>query len=215
MGANRATYFFSNRYDQGMDTEKKQLWDRLENEPERAFRAFECFLTLPSGERTLTAAYRGHVGNPEAVKPSDTWSRWSHDFAWSERASAYDDHLASVRRVAYEWGIAEEAERQGALAERTRNRMNELMILGYEETMRWFEEVGSSGMRASDAIQVIRLHMDYLKAFDVEPESKDEDEWTEEDDAEFTEMLREIGAGQDHEGDSSEDTSEESEDDSQ
>jgi hypothetical protein len=28
----------------------------LENEPERAYRAFECFLSLPSGERTLLEA---------------------------------------------------------------------------------------------------------------------------------------------------------------
>ena len=64
-----------------METEKKELWNRLENEPERAYLAFECFLSLPSGERTLLEAHRQHVGNPEAVKPSDTWSRWSSQFA--------------------------------------------------------------------------------------------------------------------------------------
>jgi hypothetical protein len=126
-----------------MDT-KKELWDRLENEPERAYRAFECFLSLSSSERTLLAAYRRHVGNPDA-KTSDTWSGWSNTFAWTERASAYDDHLASVRQQAFERGIEEEAERQGALAERNHNRMNELMTRGYEEAMRWFEEVGPRG----------------------------------------------------------------------
>ncbi len=55
-----------------MDIQKRELWDRLENEPERAYRAFECFLSLPSDHRTVVEAYRGHVGNPEAVKPSDT-----------------------------------------------------------------------------------------------------------------------------------------------
>jgi hypothetical protein len=43
-----------------MDIQKRELWDRLENEPERAYRAFECFLGLPSGERTLLEAYRRH-----------------------------------------------------------------------------------------------------------------------------------------------------------
>ncbi len=58
-----------------MDTEKKkELWDRLENEPERAYRAFETYRNLPSGERTVIAAYRHHTGNPDAVKPSDTYS---------------------------------------------------------------------------------------------------------------------------------------------
>src|SRR5829696_3740183 len=52
-----------------MDNEKRELWDRLENEPERAYRAFECFLSLPGGERTLLGAYRRHVGNPDAAKP--------------------------------------------------------------------------------------------------------------------------------------------------
>jgi hypothetical protein len=176
-----------------MDTERKrELWDRLDNEPERAHRAFRTFLSLPSDDRTVVEAYRGHVGNLRAVKPSDTWVRWSRDFAWAERASAYDDHLEGMRRQAFERGIVEEAERQGALAERTRNRFNELITLGYEESMRWFEEVGASGMRASDAIQIIRLHMDYMKAFEVDQQSKDEDDWTEEDDAEFDALLKEI-----------------------
>jgi hypothetical protein len=45
--------FFSTRNDSSIDTEKRELWDRLANEPERACRAFECFLTLPSGPRTI------------------------------------------------------------------------------------------------------------------------------------------------------------------
>jgi hypothetical protein len=60
-------YFIRNRYDSGMDVQKRELWDRLENEPERAYRAFECFLNLPSGERTLLEAYRQHVGNPDVA----------------------------------------------------------------------------------------------------------------------------------------------------
>ena len=112
-----------------MDIEKKkELWDRLDSEPERAFRAFECYRNLPSGERTLIAAYRQHVGNPDAVKPSDTWSGWSSEFAWRERAAAYDDHLESLRREAYERVIEEEAERQAREAGRTRYRYNELRI---------------------------------------------------------------------------------------
>src|SRR5215211_4706562 len=114
-----------------MDIQKKELWERLENEPERAYRAFECFLSLPSGERTLLRAYRQHVGNPDAVKPSDTWSGWSSRFAWRERAAAYDDHIASVRREAHEQVIKEEAAQQAREVERTRYRYNELMTVGY------------------------------------------------------------------------------------
>jgi hypothetical protein len=102
-----------------MDIQKRELWDRLENEPERAYRAFESFLSLPSGERTLLSAYRQHVGNPDAVKPSDTWSRWASQFAWRERAAAYDDHLASLRREAHEQVIKEQAKRQAREIEKT------------------------------------------------------------------------------------------------
>ena len=72
VGALRATYFFRDMYYPVVDTEKRELWDRLENEPERAYRAFESYLALASGERTILEAYRSYVGNPQAVKPSDT-----------------------------------------------------------------------------------------------------------------------------------------------
>src|SRR5215210_3847922 len=122
-----------------MDTEKKELWDRLENEPERAYRAFECFLSLPSGKRTLLEAYRQHVGNPDAVKPSDTWSGWCNDYAWRERAAAYGEHLASLRREAYEQVIKEEGARQAREVEKARGRYNELMTMAYVQAMEWLE----------------------------------------------------------------------------
>jgi hypothetical protein len=150
-----------------MDIQKRELWDRLENEPERAYRAFECFLSLPSGERTLLAAYRQHVGNPGAAKPSDTWSRWSSEFAWRERAAAYDDHMANKRREAYERGVEEEAERQGALAERTRGRMFELLTLSYDAAMSWFEdsEWAKDNLRSGDVLKIIALHLDVAEKF--------------------------------------------------
>jgi len=183
-----------------MDTEKsKELWDRLHNESERAHRAFQTFLSLPSDDRTVVEAYRGHVGNPEAVKPSDTWFRWSREFAWLERAAAYDDHLVSMRRQAFERGVEGEAERQGALAERNRNRFNELMTVGYEAAMRSLEEMAEEGgMRPAEAIQVTKLHLEAVKAFGVEQEHR-EDGWTEEDDAEFADTLKELEADKDAE----------------
>jgi hypothetical protein len=180
-----------------MDIEKKkELWDRLENEPERAYRAFESYRSLPSSERTLIKAYRQHVSNPDAANPSDTWSRWSSDFAWRERAAAYDDHLASKRRKAHERGVEEEAERQGALAERMRGRMFELLTLGYERAMECLEDEDwvRGNLRSSDVLNIIRLHLDALKAFEVDREPKDEDDWTEEDEARMDEIVKEIDA---------------------
>src|SRR5215208_4244733 len=130
-----------------MDIQKRELWDRLDNESTRAFQAFESFLSLPSAERTLLGAYRQHVANPDAVKPSDTWARWCSDFAWRERARAYDDHLASLRREAYERAIEQEAGRQAREVEKARGRMNELLTLGYERAMECLEEMDASGMR--------------------------------------------------------------------
>ena len=192
VGFFRTTYFFRNRYDSGMDTQKRELWDRLENESERAYRAFECFLGLPGGERTLLEAYRRHVGNPEAAKPSDTWSGWSSTFAWRERAAAYDEHLASVRRDAYERAIEEEAARQAREVERARGRTNELLTLTYERAAEWLETAQPSDLRAQDVIKIIGLHMDYVKAFDVDREPGSEDDWTEEDEAEIADIIKEV-----------------------
>ena len=180
-----------------METQKRELWDRLENEPERANRAFEVFLSLPGGERTLLEAYRRHVGNSDAAKPSDTWSGWSNTFAWRERAAAYDDHLASLRRDAYERAITEEAGRQAREVERARGRANELLTLGYMRAMEWLENAQPSDLRFQDVVNIIRLHMDYLKAFPVQPEPSNNDEWTEEDDADLERIVREIEARRD------------------
>jgi hypothetical protein len=174
-----------------MDIQKKELWDRLENEPERAYRAFECFLSLPSGERTLLEAYRRHVGNPDAAKPSDTWSGWSNSFAWRERAAAYDDHLASVRREAYERAVEEEAARQAREVEMARGRYNELMTLGYERAVEWLENAQTSDLRAQDVIQIIRLYMDAEKAFGAQ-EPSTEAEWTEEDERDVADIVKEV-----------------------
>ena len=179
-----------------MDIQRKELWERLENEPERAYRAFEYFLSLPSGERTLLGAYRQHVSNPDAVKPSDTWSRWSSKFAWRERAAAYDDHLASVRREAHEQVIKEEAARQAREVEKVRGRFNELMTVAYMHAMECLEDQDwvRDNLRASDAIRIIGLHMDAVKAFEADREPKVEDDWSEEDLAAGEQIMKEIEA---------------------
>jgi len=179
-----------------MDIQNKEVWDRLENEPERAYRGFEAFLSLPGRERTLLEAYRQHVGNPDAMKPSDTWSRWSSQFAWRERAAAFDDHLSSVRREAYERAIEEQAAQQAREVEKTRGRFNELMTVAYMQAMEALEDKDwvRDNLRASDVIRIIGVHMDYLKIFDTEPESTDEDDWSEEDLAAGEQIIKEIEA---------------------
>jgi len=173
---------------------KKELWDRLENEPERAYGAFECFLSLPSSKRTLLEAYRRQVGNPDAAKPSDTWSGWSNTFAWRERAAAYDDHLASLRRDAYERAVEEEVAQQAREVEKVRGRYNELMTLAYVQAAEWLENAQPSDLRAQDVMRIIGLHLDYVKAFHVDRESTGEDDWTEEDEAAAEQIVKEVDA---------------------
>jgi hypothetical protein len=209
--------FFQNVYDRGMDSIKKELWERLANEPERTYRAFESFLTLSSGERTILAAYRSYVGNPDATKPSDTWSGWSSQFAWRERALAYDDHLASLRRDAYERGIEEEAERHGAAVERTRNRMHELLTRAYEKAVERLEhEDFAEALRPQEIIQIVKLHIEVAEKFAVGAAQEGaESTWTEEDDADFRDILKEMEAQSEAYQAMDEDLEEGSEDDSE
>src|SRR5215203_4932724 len=176
-----------------METQKRELWDRLENEPERAFRAFEAFLSLPSGDRTLVAAYRYYVDNPNASKPSDTWVAGAHRYAWKERAGAYDAHIDRIRRNAMEEAIEQEAAEQARQAERTRNHLSELMAVGYLKTMDFLEQMDPADMRFSDAVQVARLHIEHVDKFGSGEEGMvREDGWTEEDDAEIERIAKEI-----------------------
>jgi hypothetical protein len=185
-------------YDPDMDIErKKELWDRLENEPERAYRAFESFRNLPSGERTLMEAYRGHVGNPHAPKPSDTWSRWSSEFAWRERAAAYDAHIARLREKSMEKVIQQEAEEQARQAERMRGRFNELMTIAYCETMEYLEsEDFVRQMRPQDVINIMKLHFEATqKLGDTNTQSTDSVvDWSEDEQRELDAILDEIDA---------------------
>lgn len=179
-----------------MDSTKKEkeLWDRLATESERAYRAFEFYLALPPGERTVVAAYKAYTGNPEATKVSDTWTGWSRQYAWRERAAAYDEHMASIRREAYERGIQEEAERQARAVERTRYRMNHLMTMAYDEAVSWVEEGNlRENIRPQDFIQIVKLFIEVAQKFGVTEEPREAD-WSEEDDLAFDEIIKAIEA---------------------
>jgi hypothetical protein len=210
-------------YHSGVDNEK-ELWQRLENETDRAFEAFRTVLSLPAGDRTLVAAYRHFVGNPNASKVSDAWNEWSRRYAWRERAQAYDAHIDRIRRNAMEEAIEQEAAEQARQAERGRNHLNELMAVSYLKTMDFLENVDPESMRFSDAIQVARLHMEAVEKLGSGEEGVREDDWTEEDDAEIERIAKEIKARRNSEegaqgpdeqvsqsDDSDEDRSEESE----
>jgi hypothetical protein len=168
-------------YYSGVDNEK-ELWDRLDGEPSRAYEAFQTFVSLPSGERTMVTAYRQFVGNPNASKVSDAWNEWARRYAWKQRTRAYDAHIDQIRRSAMEKAIEEEAAEQARQAERARNHLNELMDVGYLRSVEFLEELDPSSMRFSDVAQVIRLHLDAVEKLDSRDEGRQEDDWTETDD---------------------------------
>jgi hypothetical protein len=68
------------------------------------------------------------------------------------------------------------------------------MTLGYVQAAEWLENTQRSDLRAQDVLQIIRLYMDAVKAFEVDRESKAEDDWTEEDEAAIEEIVKEIEA---------------------
>ena len=186
-----------------MDMEKeKELWDRLENEPERAFRAFETYRNLPSGERTLIEAYRQHVGNPGAANPSDTWSGWSRQYAWRERAAAYDAHIDRLREKSMEKVIQQEAEEQARHLERMKGRFNELMTIAYDRAIDFLEsEDFVQQMRPQDVINIMKLHFEVTqKLRDTNTQSTDSVvDWSEDEQREFDTILDEIDAEETHE----------------
>jgi hypothetical protein len=178
-----------------MEKKPRELWDRLENEPERAFRAFETYRNLPNGERTLIAAYRLHVGNPGAAKPSDTWSRWFNQYAWRERARAHDAHLDRIRERSREKAIEEEAERQAREVEKARYRYHELLTRNYEEAIEYIES-GDFGqqMRPQDVINITKLHFEAVEKLGGFNPPQEIADWTEDEQAELDRIVKEIEA---------------------
>ena len=110
-----------------------------------------------------------------------------------------------MRRDAYERAVEEEAARQALEVESARGRSNELLSLGYERAMEWLEDAQPSDLRFQDVLNIAKLHMDYLKAFEVEPATRNEDDWTEEDEAAVADIIKEIDELEDSEEDSDED----------
>jgi hypothetical protein len=126
----------------------------------------------------------------------------SGEFAWRERAAAYDAHIDRLREKSMEKIIQQQAEEQASQLDNMRGRYNELMTLAYERAVEWLQEAQRSDLLAQDVLAIIRLHMDYVKAFGAEAEPRDEDYWTEEDGAATADIIREIDELEDSEEDS-------------
>jgi hypothetical protein len=101
------------------------MWD---DENERQYKAFECYLSIDPRVRTIENAWTKYIEiTPDAsgAQPSSSFKQWSRKFKWAERARAADADLAKKRRGAYEKGVVKEAQRQGVNVERLRDNLQE------------------------------------------------------------------------------------------
>lgn len=103
-------------------------WERLvgSGESARQYKAFECYLGIDPRNRSLPNAWKEFAKVDEKATgdiPSGAFRNWAAEYCWKERAAAYDDHIASVRRKAHEKGIQKEAEKSGIDVERQRTQL--------------------------------------------------------------------------------------------
>jgi hypothetical protein len=66
------------------------------------------------------------------------------------------------------------------------------MTVGYMQAMEWLENAKRSDLRGQDVLKIIGLHLDAVKAFELDREPTGEADWSEEDEARMDEILREI-----------------------
>jgi hypothetical protein len=66
---------------------EKEPWERLQGESKQAFRAFNVYLDLPTGERTLKEAW---VKLQKSVSYESLLMRWKTKWQWRSRCQAYD-----------------------------------------------------------------------------------------------------------------------------
>lgn len=68
-------------------------WDRLAEEPSRAFAAFCIYRDMPPEERTILGTYRIWMDDESLEAYSGQFQRWAADYDWADRALAFDRHV--------------------------------------------------------------------------------------------------------------------------
>lgn len=177
----------------------RELWHRLDNEPERAYEAFKVFMYLPPADRTPTSTWREFSANPDAKKVPDYFRIWSKQFAWSDRARAHDHHLEVIRESGQEEAIKAEAARQARQVELVRGRFSELMAMAYERAIEYLEGADFiKHLRPADVVQILKLHLETThKLGDGQmetPGGSSAVDWSEDEQRELDKLLDEIDA---------------------
>lgn len=86
----------------------KQPWEMLSDETDNAYVAFQCYLEL-GGTRSVRKASVEYTKRNTGAKRGQTArggtiDKWATKHRWTERARAYDDHMARVAVEAKEQG---------------------------------------------------------------------------------------------------------------
>src|SRR5918994_7623282 len=132
-------------------------WDRIPNESEKAYYAFECYLDMPYWDRKDLYAYRNYTGNPEATHVSATWLSWKEEFFWEERVRAYDCHVQKERREQTIQAQVEAGYERGDELAQMEQRMYHVQELVYEKLREKLEEDNLLDWRAMDVINLSRV----------------------------------------------------------
>ncbi len=111
-----------------------EQWERIRGqrnpyihgESRQAFHGFEHYRDLGSA-RSLVAAYNDHLIRCRgrqcgAKRAPGSWSEWSINWRWVERAEAWDRHLDSVRRAEMEAAERAEVEKWASIRREIREK---------------------------------------------------------------------------------------------
>ena len=100
-----------------VQTEVLKAWDKLDDEPPKAFKAF-CLFRAMGYKRSIKACLELHGIDS---KKYGSWARYARLYRWNERAAAYDEF------------VAKETERE-LLVERVERKKRQMeMLNGFDE----------------------------------------------------------------------------------
>lgn len=106
---------------------EKQAWFRREDEPMKAYLAFQWYIFLPPESRSVDAAYNASQQHQEGTKKAPgSWKNYSLKYDWVERANLYDDHLNARQFFLQEDASREYAEARARRAEFLERKENEV-----------------------------------------------------------------------------------------
>ena len=180
------------------ESERKELWHQLDNEPDRAHEAFKVFMLLPPAERSVVGAWREWSANPDAKREPPYFAGWARDYAWSDRARAHDHHIEVIRESGMEEAIKEEAARQARQVEQVRGRFNELMAITYERAIEYLEDEDFlKQLRPADVVQILKIHLETTQKLGGTPDAPGGStavDWSEDEQRELDRILDEIEA---------------------